>query len=57
MKHLIIRMNAMKRYDHRDLVNRDSEMQEMLGQDISLPAYRKLVDCIYAKYFRTIKRR
>ena len=31
MKHLIIRMNAMKRYDHRDLVNRDSEMSILLN--------------------------
>ena len=57
MKSLIITMNAMKHYDHQELVSQDSAMQEMLGQDISLPAYRKMLDRIHTKHFRTIKRK
>ena len=57
MKSLIITMNAMKHYDHEELIRQDSAMQEMLGQDISLPAYRKMVDQIHTKYFRSIRRK
>ena len=57
MKSIIIMMNAMKHYDHEELVCQDSAMQEMLGRDISLPAYRKMVDRIHTRHFRTIKRK
>ena len=57
MKSLIIMMNAMKHYKHDDLVNQDSGVQEMLGQDISAPNYSKLVDMVHNKHFRFIKRK
>ena len=57
MKNLIIMMNAMKRYSHEDLIHQDADMQQLLSQDISRPAYRKLMDRIHAKHFRTINRK
>ena len=57
MKSLIVMMNALKRYNHEELIHQDSDMQEKLGRDISQPAYRKLMDRIHAKHFRTIKRK
>ena len=57
MKSLIIMMNAMKHYKHDDLVNQDSGVQEMLGQDISAHNYSKLVDMVHNKHFRFIKRK
>ena len=57
MKNLIARMNAMKVYKTTELVNDREAMQEKLSQDISLPAYRKMVDQIHTKYFRSIRRK
>ena len=57
MKNLIIMMNAMKRYNHDELMNEESGIQEMLAQDVSVPTYRKLVDKIHTKHFRFIKRK
>ena len=57
MKNLIIMMNALKHYGHEELIHQDADMQEMLSQDISRPAYRKLMDRIHAKHFRTINRK
>ena len=56
MKNLIIMMNAMKHYKHDELV-REEGMQDMLSQDISVPAYRKLIDMIHGKHFRCINRK
>ena len=56
MKSLIAMMNAMKHYDHNELVS-DESLQEKLGQDISAPAFRKLIEKIHAKHFRTINRK
>ena len=56
MKNLIIMMNAMKHYQHDELV-REEGLQEMLSQDISVPAYRKLVDNIHTRHFRFINRK
>ena len=56
MKSLIIMMNAMKHYKHDDLV-REEGMQEMLNQDISVSAYRKLIENIHTKHFRFINRK
>ena len=56
MKSLIVMMNAMKRYKHDELVCEDV-MQEKLGQDISMPAYRRLIEKIQAKHFRVINRK
>ena len=57
MKNLIIMMNALKHYGHEELLHQDADMQQKLSQDISRPAYRKLMDCIHAKHFRTINRK
>ena len=57
MKSLIIMMNTLKRYNHEELIHRDADMQEKLGRDINQPAYRKLMDRIHAKHFRTINRK
>ena len=57
MKNLIAKMNAMKFYKTTELVNDREAMQEKLSQDISLPAYRKMVDQIHTKYFRSIRRK
>ena len=57
MKNLIIMMNAMKRYNHDELLNEESGIQEMLSQDISVPTYRKMVDMVHNKHFRFIKRK
>ena len=51
MKNLIARMNAMKFYKTTELVHNREAMQEKLSQDISLPAYQKLIDRIQAKHF------
>ena len=56
MKSLIVMMNAMKHYKHDELVA-DEAIQEKLGQDISAPAFRKLIEKIHAKHFRTINRK
>ena len=56
MKSLIAMMNAMKHYKHDELMNEDG-LQEKLGQDISAPAFRKLVDKIHTKHFRFINRK
>ena len=57
MKNLIAMMNAMKFYKDTDLVNDADAMQEKLAQDINLPAYRKMVEKIHTKHFRSIKRK
>ena len=57
MKNLIIMMNAMKHYNHDELVSEDGGVQEMLSQDISATNYRKLVDMVHTKNFRFIKRK
>ena len=56
MKSLIIMMNAMKHYKHDELV-REEGLQEQLGKDISAPAFRKLIEKIHAKHFRSIDRK
>ena len=56
MKSLIVMMNAMKHYKHDEL-RAEEGLQEQLGQDISAPAYRKLVDKIHTKHFRFINRK
>ena len=56
MKSLIVMMNAMKHYKHDELV-RENGLQEKLGQDISMPAYRKLIEKIHTKHFRVINRK
>ena len=57
MKSLIVMMNAMKHYKHDDLIRQEEGFQEKLGQDISVPAYRKLIEKIHAKHFRVINRK
>ena len=57
MKSLIAMMNAMKFYKTTELVNDAEELQEKLSQDISAPAYRKMLDKIHAKHFRNIPRK
>ena len=57
MKNLIIMMNAMKHYGHEELIHQDADMQQLLSQDISRPAYRKLIDNIHTKHFRFINRK
>ena len=54
MKNMIAMMNAMKFYKHNDLVNDGDAIQEKLSQDINPRAYRKMIDRIHAKHFRTI---
>ena len=56
MKSLIVMMNAMKHYKHDELV-REEGMQEKLSQDISAPAFRKLLDMVHNKHCRFIKRK
>ena len=56
MKSLIVMMNAMKHYKYDELVA-DEAIQEKLGQDISAPAFRKLIEKIHAKHFRSIDRK
>ena len=56
MKNLIVMMNAMKRYNHDELMNEEG-IQDMLRQDVSAPTYRKLVDMVHNKHFRFIKRK
>ena len=51
MKNMIVMMNAMKYYKHEDLVREDSEVREVLAQEMSLPAYRKVTGQIRQKYF------
>ena len=57
MKTLIAMMNAMKYYKHNDLVNNSENIQEKLSQDLDPRAYRKMIDKIHAKHFRTITRK
>ena len=57
MKNLIIMLNAMKHYGHEALIHQNEDMQRMLSQDLSRPAYRKLMDRIHAWHFRTINRK
>ena len=56
MKSLIVMMNAMKHYKHDELVHEEG-LQEKLGQDLNVPAYRKLIEKIHAKHFRVINRK
>ena len=51
MKSMITMMNAMKFYKNTDLVHEREHVQKKLSQDMSLPAYQKLVDRIRAKHF------
>ena len=51
MKNTIIMMNAMKYYKHEDLIREGSEAQEILAQEMSLPACRKVTGQIRRKYF------
>ena len=57
MKTLIAMMNAMKYYKHNDLVHNSENIQEKLSQDLDPRAYRKMIDKIHAKHFRTITRK
>ena len=57
MKNLIIMMNAMKRYNHDELMNEESGIQEMLNQDVNVPTFRKLLDMVHNKHCRFIKRK
>ena len=57
MKNLIAAMNAMKFYKTTELVNDAEDIQEKLSQDISAPAYRKMLDRIRAKHRHTINRK
>ena len=57
MKNLIAKMNAMKFYKTTELVNDAEGFQEKLSQDITAPAYRKMVAEIHAKHFRSICRK
>ena len=54
MKNLIAMMNAMKFYKHDELIHDSDDIQEKLSQDLTAPAYRKMIDKIHAKHFRTI---
>ena len=54
MKNLIAMMNAMKFYETTQLVNAADNMQEKLSQEIAAPAYRKMVEKIHARHFRSI---
>ena len=57
MKNLIAKMNAMKFYKHDELIHNSDDIQENLSQDLSVPAYRKMIDKIHTKHFRTIPRK
>ena len=57
MKTMIAMMNAMKFYKHADLVNDSEALQEKLSQDLNPRAYRKMINRIHAKHFRTINRK
>ena len=50
MKSMIAMMNAMKVYKAAELVHNRENIQEKLSQDISLPAYQKLVSTVRSKY-------
>ena len=50
-------MNAMRVYKDTDLVNDSEALQEKLSQDLNPRAYRKMINRIYAKHFRTINRK
>ena len=54
MKNMIAMMNAMKCYKHNDLIHDSNDIQEKLSQDITPRAYRKMIQQIHAKHFRTI---
>lgn len=54
MKTMIAMMNAMKYYKHDKLVHDGDAVREKLSQDINVRAYRKMIDKIHAKHFRTI---
>ena len=56
MKNMIAMMNAMKFYKHNDLIHDSNDIQEKLSQDLNPRAYRKLMERIHAKHFRTIAR-
>ena len=57
MKTMIAMMNAMRVYKHTDLVNDSEALQEKLSQDLNPRAYRKMINRIHAKHFRTINRK
>ena len=57
MKTIIAMMNAMKFYKHDELIHNSDDLQEKLSQDLSVPAYRKMIDKIHTKHFRTITRK
>ena len=56
MKTMIAMLNAMKFYKHTDLVNDSEALQEKLSQDLNPRAYRKMINRIHAKHFRTLNR-
>ena len=51
MKSMIVMMNAMKYYKHEELVREDSDVREVLEQEMSLPAYRNVTRQVLQKYF------
>ena len=54
MKNLIAMMNAMKVYKTNELVEDAANVQEKLGKDINALGYRKMLQQIHTKHFRTI---
>ena len=56
MKTMIAMLNAMKFYKHTDLVNDSEALQEKLSQDLNPRSYRKMINRIHAKHFRTLNR-
>ena len=51
MRNLITMMNAMKYYKVEELLRESDNFQEKLSQDISRPAFGKLMEKIRDKFF------
>lgn len=51
MKNMIVMMNAMKYYDHEELIREDSEVRRILARELSVPAYHKVTGRIRQKFF------
>ena len=52
MRNLITMMNAMRYYKFEELVQEDENFQEKLNEDMTRPAYHKMVEAIRNKFFQ-----
>ena len=54
MKNMIVMMNAMKYYNHDELL-RDESVREVLAQELTVPACNQVEEKIRRKFFLRFK--